>query len=87
MGPTAEPAVVVDGVTKTFLIPTERRDTLMERALHPKLAKRMVWADSAGKSHLVDLTALELIQGTKAHPPVPAAETTHRQHNRQAARS
>jgi hypothetical protein len=46
----------------------------MERAVHPKLAKRMVWADSAGKSHLVDLTALELIQGTKAHPPVPAAE-------------
>jgi hypothetical protein len=46
----------------------------MERALHPKLAKRMVWADSAGKSHLVDLTALELIQGTRAHPPVPAAE-------------
>jgi hypothetical protein len=46
----------------------------MERALHPKLAKRMVWADSTGKSHLVDLTALELIQGTRAHPPVPAAE-------------
>ena len=46
----------------------------MERALHPKLAKRMVWADSAGKSHLVDMTAPELVQGTKAHPPVPAAE-------------
>jgi hypothetical protein len=46
----------------------------MERALHPKLAKRMVWADSAGKSHLMDLTALELIQGTKAHLPVPPAE-------------
>ena len=46
----------------------------MERALHPKLAKRMVWADSSGKSHLMDLTALELIQGTRAHPPVPAAE-------------
>jgi hypothetical protein len=43
----------------------------MERALHPHLAKRLVWADSTGKSHLVDLTALELIQGTKAHPPVP----------------
>jgi len=46
----------------------------MERALHPKLAKRMVWADSTGKSHLMDLTALELIQGTRAHPPVPQAE-------------
>lgn len=46
----------------------------MERALHPKLAKRMVWADSAGKSHLVDLTALELIQGTRQHPPVPPSE-------------
>ena len=46
----------------------------MERALHPKLAKRMVWADSTGKSHLVDLTALELIQGTRAHPPVPQSE-------------
>jgi len=46
----------------------------MERALHPKLAKRMVWADSTGKSHLVDLTALELIQGTRAHPRVPPSE-------------
>ena len=46
----------------------------MERALHPHLAKRLVWADSTGKSHLVDLTALELIQGTKAHPPVPGSE-------------
>jgi len=46
----------------------------MERALHPKLAKRMVWADSTGKSHLMDLTAMELIQGTRAHPPVPQAE-------------
>jgi hypothetical protein len=46
----------------------------MERALHPKLAKRMVWADSTGKSHLMDLSAMELIQGTRAHPPVPQAE-------------
>lgn len=49
----------------------------MERALHPHLAKRLVWADSTGKSHLVDLTALELIQGTKAHPPTPASERRH----------
>ena len=46
----------------------------MERALHPHLAKRLVWADSTGRSHLVDLTALELIQGTRSHPPTPASE-------------
>jgi putative lumazine-binding protein len=46
----------------------------MERALHPRLAKRMVWADSTGKSHLVDLTARDLVQGTKSHPPVPPSE-------------
>ena len=48
--------------------------TRMERALHPHLAKRLVWADSTGRSHLVDLTALELIQGTRSHPPTPASE-------------
>jgi Putative lumazine-binding len=46
----------------------------MERALHPHLAKRLVWADSTGRSHLVDLTALELIQGTRSHPATPATE-------------
>ena len=46
----------------------------MERALHPKLAKRMVWADSTGKSHLVDLTATELVHGTGEHPRVPVSE-------------
>jgi hypothetical protein len=46
----------------------------MERALHPKLAKRMVWSDSTGKSHLMDLTAMELIEGTRAHPAVPQGE-------------
>src|SRR5215210_6972755 len=46
----------------------------MERALHPHLAKRLVWAGSTGRSHRVDLTPLELVQGTKGHPPVPAAE-------------
>jgi Putative lumazine-binding len=46
----------------------------MERALHPHLAKRLVWADSTGRSHLVDMTALELIQGTRSHPPTPATE-------------
>jgi hypothetical protein len=42
----------------------------MERALHTHLAKRLVYADSGGRSHLVDLTALELVQGTRAHQPV-----------------
>jgi len=46
----------------------------MERALHPHLAKRLVWPDSTGRSHLVDLTALELIQGTRSHPATPAGE-------------
>jgi hypothetical protein len=46
----------------------------MERALHPHLAKRLVWADSTGKSHLVDLTAMELVQGTRAHPPARPTE-------------
>jgi putative lumazine-binding protein len=46
----------------------------MERALHPHLAKRLVYSDSAGHSHLVDLTALELVQGTGRHPAAPATE-------------
>jgi hypothetical protein len=46
----------------------------MERALHPHLAKRLVYADTSGHSHLVDLTALELVQGTRAHPPVAPAD-------------
>jgi hypothetical protein len=46
----------------------------MERALHSHLAKRLVYADSAGHSHLVDLTALELVQGTRMHAPVAPAD-------------
>jgi hypothetical protein len=38
----------------------------MERALHPHLAKRLVYVDPQGKSRLVDLTALELVQSTRA---------------------
>lgn len=46
----------------------------MERALHPHLAKRLVYTDSASRrSRLVDMTALELVQGTIAHQPTPAA--------------
>ncbi len=36
----------------------------MERALHPHLAKRLVYEDQNGRSRLVDLTALELVQST-----------------------
>lgn len=47
----------------------------MERALHSHLAKRLVYTDSASRhSRLVDMTALELVQGTIAHPPTPPAE-------------
>jgi hypothetical protein len=46
----------------------------MERALHNHLAKRLVYSDTAGHSHLVDLTALELVQATGRHPPMPVAE-------------
>lgn len=47
----------------------------MERALHSHLAKRLVYTDSASRrSRLVDMTALELVQGTVAHQPTPAAQ-------------
>lgn len=46
----------------------------MERALHNHLAKRLVYNDSAGRSHLVDLSALELVQATSHHPALPPAE-------------
>lgn len=38
----------------------------MEHALHTHLAKRLVYTDSQGHSRLVDLTAEELIQSTRA---------------------
>ena len=38
----------------------------MERALHSHLAKRLVYEDAAGHSRLVDLTAMELVQSTRA---------------------
>jgi len=38
----------------------------MERALHGKLAKRMVVTDTSGHSRLVDMTALELVQNVRA---------------------
>lgn len=38
----------------------------MESALHSHLAKRLVYEDQNGHSRLVDLTAMELVQGTRA---------------------
>ena len=38
----------------------------MERALHTHLAKRLVYTDQQGHSRLLDLTAAELIQSTRA---------------------
>jgi hypothetical protein len=46
----------------------------MESALHTHLAKRLVYSDSMKHSHLVDLTALELVQGTIHHPPSTGAK-------------
>jgi hypothetical protein len=38
----------------------------MERALHSHLAKRLVFTDAQGHSRLLDLTAAELVQSTRA---------------------
>lgn len=37
----------------------------MERALHPHLAKRLVYKDQMGRSRLVDMSAMELVEGTR----------------------
>lgn len=47
----------------------------MERALHPHLAKRLVFQDPQGRSRLVDITALELVASTRAGSgKIPEAE-------------
>ena len=46
----------------------------MERALHNHLAKRLVYTDNSGHSRLVDMTAMELVQGTRTHAPVAPAD-------------
>jgi hypothetical protein len=47
----------------------------MERALHPHLAKRQVYQDERGRSRLVDMTAMELVQGTRSGAgKIPRAE-------------
>jgi putative lumazine-binding protein len=37
----------------------------MERALHPELAKRNVSTDANGRSRLIQMTAMTLVQGTR----------------------
>src|SRR5215210_1117950 len=39
-GHSSQPAVLVDGVTKSFRIPREQRHTLKERVLHPLLSSK-----------------------------------------------
>ena len=38
----------------------------MERALHPELAKRNVFSDSSGRSRLIQMSAMTLVQGTRS---------------------
>lgn len=47
----------------------------MERALHPHLAKRLVYQDLQGHSRLADITAMDLVQSTRAGVgKIPTAE-------------
>ena len=50
--------------------------TRMERSLHPELAKRNVWNDSSGRSHLIQMSAMTLVQGTRmgGGSRIPAAQ-------------
>jgi hypothetical protein len=74
-GQTAADSAAIRATALDYIEGWYTRDAArMERALHPRLAKRMVWSDSTGKSQLVDITASELVQGTREHRPVPASE-------------
>jgi len=50
--------------------------TRMERALHPELAKRIVRTGDNGRSQLGQMSAMSLVQGTRAGggKEIPAAE-------------
>ena len=37
----------------------------MERSLHPELAKRNVFSDSSGRSRLIQMSAMTLVQSTR----------------------
>ena len=49
--------------------------TRMERALHPELAKRNVYSDNNGRSRLIQMSAMTLVNGTKGGggSQIPAA--------------
>ena len=48
----------------------------MERALHPELAKRNVYNDSMGRSRLIQMSAMTLVQSTQhgGGRDIPAAQ-------------
>jgi hypothetical protein len=50
--------------------------TRMERALHPELAKRNVYSDNNGRSRLIQMSAMTLVNGTKGGggAEIPAAQ-------------
>ena len=50
----------------------------MERALHPELAKRNVYSDANGRSRLIQMSAMTLVNGTKGGggSDIPAAQRT-----------
>jgi hypothetical protein len=48
----------------------------MERALHPELAKRNVFSDPSGRSRLIQMSAMTLVQSTRGGggSTIPATE-------------
>jgi hypothetical protein len=48
----------------------------MERALHPELAKRNVYNDANGRSRLIQMSAMSLVNGTRSGggSDIPAAQ-------------
>jgi hypothetical protein len=50
----------------------------MERALHPELAKRSVYSDASGRSRLIQMSAMTLVQGTRSEggSAIPIAQRT-----------
>jgi Putative lumazine-binding len=48
----------------------------MERALHPELAKRNVFSDPSGRSRLIQMSAMTLVQSTRngGGSTIPAAQ-------------
>src|SRR6185436_3160771 len=51
----------------------------MERALHPELAKRIVRTNDQGRSQLGQMSAMTLVQGTRAGggKDIPVAQQQH----------